>query len=98
MQAMRPSRGAPTGDTGMSRAGRQTEDGAGRSDQGWSLTSAAAGDDVQIRLGLPDVAGAPVTAILTLSRPEARAFARSLLAAAGDATERAFSHLPENED
>lgn len=73
----------------MGQSGRQAG-GAGGSDQGWSLTATAAGDGVQIRLGLPDVAGEPVTAILALSRAEARAFARSVLAAAGDAAERTF--------
>lgn len=59
-------------------------------DRGWSLSAAAAGDGVRLELGLPDLGGKPVTAILSLSRAEARAFARTLLAAAGDAAERTF--------
>lgn len=59
-------------------------------DQGWSLSARPAGDGVRLEVGLPDVAGKPVTAILILDRAEARAFAKALLAAAGDATERTF--------
>ncbi len=61
------------------------------SERGWSLSARAAGDGVRLEIGLPDLAGRPVTAVLRLERSEARAFARSLLAAAGDATERTFS-------
>ncbi|TXN40969.1 hypothetical protein FV232_07105 [Methylobacterium sp. WL30] len=59
-------------------------------ERGWSLSAAAAGDGVRLELGLPDLDGKPVTAILSLSRAEARAFARTLLAASGDAAERSF--------
>lgn len=59
-------------------------------ERGWSLSAAAVPDGVRLELGLPDLDGKPVTAILSLSRAEARAFARALLAAAGDAAERSF--------
>ncbi|WP_375462929.1 hypothetical protein [uncultured Methylobacterium sp.] len=64
-------------------------------ERGWSLSAAAAGDGVRLELGLPDLGGETVTAILSLSRAEARAFARALLAAAGDAAERSFPRPPE---
>lgn len=60
-------------------------------ERGWSLSARAAGEAVRLELGLPDIDGKPVTAVLTLDRAEARAFARALLAAAGDATERTFA-------
>lgn len=50
---------------------------------------------MRLELGLADLNGAPATAIITLDRAEARAFARALLAAAGDATERTFTTPPE---
>lgn len=76
----------------MSAAGS----GTGRPrEQGWSLSAKAAGEGVEIAIGLPDIGGAPVTAVLSLDRAEARAFARALLAAAGDATERTFSQPPD---
>ncbi|TXM60012.1 hypothetical protein FV226_15430 [Methylobacterium sp. WL12] len=65
------------------------------SERGWSLSAAPAGDGVRLELGLPDVGGKPITAILALSRSEARAFARTLLAAAGDAAERSFPQAPK---
>ncbi len=58
--------------------------------RGWSLSATPEGEGVRLELGLPDLDGRPVTAILSLERAEARAFARVLLAAAGDATERTF--------
>ncbi|GAB6841447.1 hypothetical protein HNR00_000681 [Methylorubrum rhodinum] len=58
--------------------------------RGWSLSATAEGEGVRLELGLPDLGGRPVTAVLSLERSEARAFARALLAAAGDATERTF--------
>ena len=64
-------------------------------ERGWSLSASAVGDGVRLELGLPDLSGKPVTAILSLSRAEARAFARTLLAAAGDAAERRFPQPPE---
>lgn len=67
------------------------EDGPGRNERGWSLSARAEGGGVRLELGLPDLGGRPVTAVLALDRAEARAFARALLAAAGDATERTFS-------
>lgn len=62
-------------------------------ERGWSLSARAAGDGVRLEIGLPDLEGKPVTAVLRLDRAEARAFARSLLAAAGDATERTFTPI-----
>lgn len=60
-------------------------------ERGWSLSARAAGAGVRLELFLPDLDGKPVTAVIALDRAEARAFARALLAAAGDATERTFS-------
>ena len=60
-------------------------------ERGWSLSARAAGEAVRVEFGLPDLEGKPVTAVITLERAEARAFARALLAAAGDATERTFA-------
>jgi len=57
---------------------------------GWSLQASAVSEGVRLELTLPDFAGQPVTAAVILDRTEARAFARALLAAAGDATERTF--------
>jgi hypothetical protein len=59
---------------------------------GWSLQASAVRDGVRLELTLPDLSGQPLTAALILDRAEARAFARALLAAAGDATERTFPH------
>ncbi|TFZ60685.1 hypothetical protein E4V01_02425 [Methylorubrum sp. Q1] len=59
-------------------------------ERGWSLSATPEGEGVRLELALPDLGGRPVTAILSLDRAEARAFARALLAAAGDATERTF--------
>ena len=57
---------------------------------GWSLQASAVPDGVRLELALADLVGAPVTAAIVLDRTEARAFARALLAAAGDAAERTF--------
>lgn len=57
---------------------------------GWSLQASAVPDGVRLELALPDLGGRPVTAAIVLDRSEARAFARALLAAAGDAAERTF--------
>lgn len=57
---------------------------------GWSLQARAVPDGVRLELALADLGGTPVTAAIVLDRGEARAFARALLAAAGDATERTF--------
>lgn len=76
-----PGEGSQTG----SQTGAQTG-----GERGWSLSARAEGEGVRLELGLPDLGGRPVTAILSLDRTEARAFARALLAAAGDATERTF--------
>ena len=57
---------------------------------GWSLKASAVPDGVRLELALSDLGGGPVTAAIVLDRAEARAFARALLAAAGDATERTF--------
>lgn len=59
-------------------------------ERGWSLSASAVEGGVRLELGLPDLGGKPVTAVLSLSRAEARAFARTLLAASGDAAERSF--------
>lgn len=59
-------------------------------DGGWSLQATAVNAGVRLDLGLPDIGGGRVTAAIVLDRAEARAFARALLAAAGDATERTF--------
>ncbi|KAB7785834.1 hypothetical protein [Methylorubrum populi] len=80
-----PGEGSQTG----SQTGAQTGGGTG-GERGWSLSARAEGEGVRLELGLPDLGGRPVTAILSLDRTEARAFARALLAAAGDATERTF--------
>ncbi|ACB79613.1 conserved hypothetical protein [Methylorubrum populi BJ001] len=80
-----PGKGSQTG----SQTGAQTGGGTG-GERGWSLSARAEGEGVRLELGLPDLGGRPVTAILSLDRTEARAFARALLAAAGDATERTF--------
>ncbi|GJD34694.1 hypothetical protein [Methylobacterium aerolatum] len=58
----------------------------------WSLQASAVPDGVRLELTLPDLAGHPLTAAVILERAEARAFARALLAAAGDAAERTFPH------
>ena len=60
----------------------------------WSVAVAAEADVVRVEIGLPDLAGKPVTAILALSREEARTLARALLAASGDAMERTFPRAP----
>ncbi|AYO81671.1 MULTISPECIES: hypothetical protein [Methylobacterium] len=57
---------------------------------GWSLQASAVPDGVRLELALADLGGSPVTAAIVLDRSEARAFARALLAAAGDAAERTF--------
>ncbi len=75
-----PGQGTQGGPQGGQRGGRA----------GWSLSATAEGEGVRLELGLPDLDGRAVTAILSLDRAEARAFARALLAAAGDATERTF--------
>lgn len=59
------------------------------------MSASPVADGVQLTLGLPDLGGSPVTAILTLDRTEARTFARALLAAAGDAAERTFPSPPQ---
>lgn len=64
--------------------------GSSAGERGWSLLARAEGDGVRLELGLSDLGGQPVTAVLSLDKTEARAFARALLAAAGDATERTF--------
>ncbi len=67
------------------------EPGQGSGTGGWSLAATPVADGVRLELGLADLNGAPATAIITLDRAEARTFARALLAAAGDATERTFT-------
>lgn len=63
-----------------------------RREGSWSLQASAVRDGVRLELTLPDLAGQPLTAAVILDRGEARAFARALLAAAGDAAERTFPH------
>jgi hypothetical protein len=63
----------------------------------WSLAVTAAPDGVRVEIGLPDLAGKPVTAILALDREEARTLARALLAASGDAIERTFPRASKND-
>jgi len=60
----------------------------------WAL--AARPIDGGVQLGF-DVPGRDLTVALDLTREEARAYARAILAAAGDATERTFPHpqIPE---
>lgn len=71
-------------------AGREgSRDGLGV-DGGWSLQASPVPGGVRLDLGLPDIGGGRVTAAIVLDRAEARAFARALLAAAGDAAERTF--------
>ena len=67
---------------------------AGSQNRDWSLSVTAAEQGVRVEIGLPDVAGQPFTAILTLDRDEARVLARALLAASGDAIERTFLSPP----
>lgn len=61
---------------------------------GWALAARAIAGGVQVEL---DVPSRDITAAIALTRDEARNFARALLAAAGDATERTFPHpqIPE---
>lgn len=58
----------------------------------WTLAVAPSPDGVTLELGLRHLPGGPVTAVIALDRAEARRFARAVLAAAGDATERTFPH------
>ena len=58
----------------------------------WTLAVAPTPDGVTLELGLRHLPGGPVTAVIALDRAEARRFARAVLAAAGDATERTFPH------
>lgn len=61
---------------------------------GWTRSARAIVDGVEVELAIP---GRDITAAIALTRDEARAFARAILAAAGDATERTFPHpqIPE---
>ncbi len=58
---------------------------------GWTLAARAIPLGVQIELAMP---GRGLTAGIAMTGEEARAFARGLLAAAGDATERTFPRPP----
>lgn len=60
----------------------------------WSVAVAAEAEGVRVEIGLPDHEGRAVTAILSLTREEARTLARALLAASGDAMERTFPRVP----
>ena len=55
----------------------------------WTLGSQATADGVRLTFAVP---AQGVEAAIALTREEARTFARGLLAAAGDATERTFPH------
>lgn len=77
----------------MREPGQGAERGA--DGQGWSLSATAVAGGVRLELALADLNGAPASAVLILERGEARAFARALLAAAGDATERTFRSPPD---
>lgn len=61
---------------------------------GWALAARAIAGGVALQL---DVPSRDLTAAIDMTRDEARAFARAILAAAGDATERTFPHpqIPE---
>lgn len=61
---------------------------------GWALAARAVAGGVALQL---DVPGRDLIAAIDMTRDEARAFARAILAAAGDATERTFPHpqIPE---
>jgi len=60
----------------------------------WALAARPIASGVSVELDIPD---RDIAAAITLTRDEARAFARAILAAAGDATERTFPHpqIPE---
>ena len=60
----------------------------------WTLASQATADGVRLTFTVP---AQGVDAAIALTREEARTFARWLLAAAGDATERTFPH-PSSEE
>lgn len=75
----------------FSQAGSAMAEQPGR-EASWSLQASPVREGVRLELTLPDLAGEPVTAAVILDRAEARAFARALLAAAGDAAERTFPH------
>ena len=74
----------------MGEPGQGAGQGAG-AERGWSLSATPDGERVRLELGLSDLGGRPATAVISLERAEARAFARVLLAAAGDAAERTFT-------
>ena len=61
---------------------------------GWALAARPIAGGVSVEF---DVPGRDIAAAIALTRDEARDFARALLAAAGDATERTFPHpqIPE---
>ena len=58
-----------------------------------SAAAVASGDGVQVRIGLPDLDGRPVTAVLALDRTEARAFARNGTARAASGSPGAVFHF-----
>ncbi len=58
-------------------------------DEEWSIEAIATEAGVDLHITLPGD-GDPLTAVLSLNRAQARAFGRSVLAAAGDAVERTF--------
>ncbi len=71
----------------------------GSQDSDWSIEAIATEAGVDLYITLPGD-GEPLTAVLSLDRAQARAFGRSVLAAAGDAVERTFrpSHSPAQGD
>lgn len=64
----------------------------------WSLGVEASPGGVSVGLSIVDVDGKPITIWLAVDRADARAFARSILRCAGDATERTFPHPQESGD
>ncbi len=55
----------------------------------WTIEALPAGAGVDLRLVLP-IDSKPVTVVLSLDRAQARAFGRSVLAAAGDGLGQTF--------
>lgn len=56
----------------------------------WSLDVEPTADGVRLLIAVPEIAPGTTAVALAIDRAEARTFAREILAAAGDATERTF--------